>query len=155
MAGNATKKRNPTDVPPAEDVSSSGAWRPEVEADREFNPFANTTVAGEERSQISDTPQEPAAVEQPSVAASARRPSRKRQPGGRGGRAGRKAKGSAKRARGSRAKTKAKTKAKAKAKAKTKTKTKTKARVKRKAVARNRSAKTARRRTRRRSATRR
>lgn len=145
MAANATKKRNPTDTPPVEDSSSSGAWRPEVEMEREFNPFANTTVAGEERSQISDSTPEPAPVVQPPEVKAPRRTNRKRQSVGKAGRSGRKAKGARKKV----------TRYKAKAKAKAKTKTRGKASGKGRAVARSRRASTGPRRARRRSARRR
>jgi hypothetical protein len=146
MAANATKKRNPTDTPPVEDSSSSGAWRPEVEMDREFNPFANTTLPGEERSQVSDSAPESAPVVQPSEAIATRRTNRKRRSGGKAQRSVRRARGSKKKATRSGARTKAKARAKAKAKAGVR------ARGKGRAAARRRAAKTGPRRTRRRSA---
>jgi hypothetical protein len=153
MAANATKKRNPTDTPPVEDSSSSGAWRPEVEMDREFNPFANTTVPGEERSQISDSAPEPAPVVQPSEATATRRTNRKRRSGGKAQRSVRRARGSKRKATRSGARTKAKVKVKTRAKAKAKAGVR--ARGKGRAAVRRRAAKTGPRRTRRRSARRR
>jgi hypothetical protein len=110
MASKARKKQvNPASVPAEEGTSSSGAWRPEVDTEREFNPFVNPTVEAEVHTQIGESAWAPAPAEQSSEAAP-QRVSRKRRTGRTAG--PRKAKGSG--AVAKRPKTKTKTRGKGK-----------------------------------------
>jgi len=103
MASKAGKKRvNPPIEPAEEGPSDTGAWRPQVESEHEFNPFANTTVAGGGSAQIGESAWESAPAPESSVPSATAGTSGKRRPGRKVARSAKKAAGSRKRAAGSR-----------------------------------------------------
>lgn len=120
MASKAGKKRVIPPTEPAEErPSDTGAWRPQLETDREFNPFANTTVVGEASTQIGETAWESAPTPEPSGAPATAGAGRRRRPGRKVARSGRKATRSGKRAGGSRIKARGKSSGKGKVVART------------------------------------
>lgn len=55
-----SKAKKPAKPPVTETPQDGGAWRPHVETEREFNPFASTGASGDARTLFDGDPKEPA-----------------------------------------------------------------------------------------------